>query len=50
VSAATLVRNLALLALAAAATLPAGDASPGAAAAVLVVVLPVTAVALRRTA
>ncbi|MGH8973988.1 MAG: MauE/DoxX family redox-associated membrane protein [Acidimicrobiia bacterium] len=50
VSAASLVRNVALLTLAAAATLPAGDASPGAAAAVLAVVLPVTVVALRRTA
>ncbi len=49
VSGATLVRNLALLALAALATLPAGDASPLPAVAALAVTLPVIAVALRRT-
>jgi hypothetical protein len=50
VSGATLVRNLALLALAALAVLSAGDAAPGPAAAALAVTLPLTVIALRRTA
>jgi hypothetical protein len=49
VSGATLMRNLALLAVAALAVLPAGGAAPGPAAAALVVIVPLTAVALRRT-
>ncbi|MGH8993728.1 MAG: MauE/DoxX family redox-associated membrane protein [Acidimicrobiia bacterium] len=50
VSAVTLVRNLVLLALATLAAVPARDASAGVAIAVLVVAVPLTAVALRRTA
>ncbi|MGH9040726.1 MAG: MauE/DoxX family redox-associated membrane protein [Acidimicrobiia bacterium] len=49
VSAATLVRNLALLVLAAGAAFPAGDAAPVPAAIALAVTVPVTLVALRRT-
>ena len=50
VSVATLVRNLGLLVLAAASTLSTEGAAAGPAAAVLVILLPVTALALRRTA
>jgi hypothetical protein len=49
VSGATLVRNLALLLLAAVAVLPAGGAAPGPAAAALAVTVPLTAIVLRRT-
>jgi hypothetical protein len=49
VSGATLVRNLALLILAAVAVLPAGGAAPGPAAVALAVTVPLTAVVLRRT-
>jgi hypothetical protein len=50
VSVATLARNLGLLVLAALATIPTAGASAGAAAAVLVILGPVTAIVLRRTA
>jgi methylamine utilization protein MauE len=50
VSVATLARNLGLLVLAALATLPTAGASIGIAAAVLAMLLPVTAIVLRRTA
>jgi hypothetical protein len=50
VSVATLARNVGLLVLAALATLPTAGASTGVAAAVLAILLPVTAVALRRIA
>ena len=49
VSGATLVRNLALLLLAALAVLPAGGAAPGPAVVALVVAVPLTAIVLRRT-
>ena len=49
VSGATLVRNLALLVLAALAVLPAGGAAPWPAAVALAVAVPLTAIVLRRT-